>query len=133
MNYVELLKSHHLKVTPQRVCIVENLYKCGHLNIDELYNILKSNFASVSLATVYKNIHAMGEKELIDEIKIPNAKSVYELKKDEHSHLVCSKCNDIVDIELDTSSVFDEAQKQSGFILDKTTVVFNGICPKCAA
>ncbi|MBN2781670.1 MAG: transcriptional repressor, partial [Campylobacterales bacterium] len=131
MNYIELLKTHNLKVTPQRVCIVENLYEYGHLNIDELYKILKSNFASISLATVYKNMHAMSEKELVEEIKIPNAKSVYELKKGEHSHLVCSKCNDIVDIKLDASSLFNEAQSQTDFILDKTSIVLSGICLDC--
>lgn len=61
-NYTNLLKEYDLKVTPQRVAIVEELYKNGHMNIDDLYKKLLSKFPSVSLATIYKNINAMIEK-----------------------------------------------------------------------
>lgn len=39
-----LLKDYNLKVTPQRVAIVEELYAHGHMNIDELYKNLLKNF-----------------------------------------------------------------------------------------
>ncbi len=133
MNYIKLLNNHDLKATPQRLSIVENLYKEGHLNIDELYKILKCSFPAISLATIYKNMHAMSEKSLIEEIKIPNSKNVYELKKDQHSHVVCSKCHEINDIKLDTAELFKEAEYLSAFHLDKSSIVFNGICSKCVA
>ena len=91
-NYTNLLKEYDLKVTPQRVAIVEELYNNGHMNIDDLYKKLLSKFPSVSLATIYKNINAMVEKVFLSEVKIPNTKSVYELVKTEHAHLVCSCC-----------------------------------------
>ena len=39
-NSSVLLKDYDLKVTPQRVAIVEELYRNGHMNIDELYQSL---------------------------------------------------------------------------------------------
>ena len=98
-NYTNLLKEYDLKVTPQRVAIVEELYNNGHMNIDDLYKKLLSKFPSVSLATIYKNINAMVEKVFLSEVKIPNSKSVYELVKTEHAHLVCSCCGYIEDID----------------------------------
>ncbi len=132
MNYTTLLKEYDLKVTPQRVAIVEELYINGHMNIDDLYKKLLSKFPSISLATIYKNVNAMIEKVFLNEVKIPNAKSVYELVKEEHSHLVCSSCGKIEDIELDTSSLLKEAISSKNYTIKETSVVFTGICPNCA-
>ena len=130
-NYANLLKEYDLKVTPQRVAIVEELYNNGHMNIDDLYKKLLSKFPSVSLATIYKNINAMVEKVFLSEVKIPNSKSVYELIKTEHAHLVCSSCGHIEDIMLDTTSVLEEASKLSSFKIDTTSIVLSGLCPNC--
>ena len=131
-NYTNLLKEYDLKVTPQRVAIVEELYTNGHMNIDDLYKKLLSKFPSVSLATIYKNINAMVEKVFLSEVKIPNTKSVYELVKTEHAHLVCSSCGYIEDIMLDSSDILTEASKLTTFKIDSTNIVFNGLCPKCS-
>ena len=131
MNYIATLQEYKLKVTPQRLEIVDILYKHGHVNIDDLYKFLQSKFPSLSLATVYKNINTMCEKFFLSEVKIPNMKNVYELRKKEHSHVVCSKCNEIMDIEIDTSSVFNQAKSKSNYDLNNSAIVFNGICPKC--
>lgn len=131
MDYISTLQSHKLKVTPQRLEIVDILCKNGHINIDDLYKSLQSKFPSLSLATVYKNINTMCEKLFLSEVKIPNIKNVYELTKDEHSHVVCSKCNAIMDIDLDSTSVFNEAKIKSNYDINKSAIVFNGICPNC--
>ena len=131
-NYTNLLKEYDLKVTPQRVAIVEELYKNGHMNIDDLYKKLLSKFPSVSLATIYKNINAMIEKVFLSEVKIPNSKSVYELVKTEHAHLVCSCCGAIEDVTLDASSLLNEVSTLSSFKIDSTNIVLSGICPKCS-
>ena len=132
MDYALLLKEYNLKVTPQRLAIVEELNMHGHMNIDDLYHTLLVKFPSISLATIYKNINAMIEKIFLNEVKIPNKKSVYELTKEEHSHVVCKKCNAIMDINLDTSKLLNEAKKISEFSLDEGAVIFAGICPKCS-
>lgn len=131
-NYTNLLKEYDLKVTPQRVAIVEELYKNGHMNIDDLYKKLLSKFPSVSLATIYKNINAMIEKVFLSEVKIPNSKSVYELVKTEHAHLACSCCGYIEDIMLDSSDIAEQVSKISSFKVNSTNIVISGICSKCS-
>lgn len=131
-NSVSLLKEFNLKVTPQRVAIVEELYHNGHINIDDLYTRMLKKFPSISLATIYKNVNSMVEKFFISEVKIPNEKSVYELVKEEHSHLVCESCKKIEDIKIDTSSVLNELSSVSNFKINSTTVVFSGLCNSCS-
>jgi Fur family peroxide stress response transcriptional regulator len=131
MNYVTLLKNNNLKATPQRLSIVEELYNQGHMNIDQLYKSLLIKFPSISLATIYKNVNAMIEICFLSEVKLPNKKSVYELTKQEHSHVVCSKCGDVIDITLDLSQLCNQAKEKSDYTLKHSSIIFDGICPKC--
>jgi len=131
MDYITILQNHNLKVTPQRLEIVEILDKNGHLNVDDLYRALQSKFPSLSLATIYKNINTMCDKLFLSEVKIPHQKNVYELNKREHSHVVCSKCNAIMDVYLDTLNVLNQAKELSHYNLSESSIIFNGICPNC--
>lgn len=131
MNYSLSLQNHNLKATPQRLEIIDILYKNGHLSIDELYRSLLKKFPSLSLATVYKNIKIMSDKLFLQEVKIPHKKNVYELSKTEHSHIVCSKCSSIVDIQLDISKILEQATSVSKYKIDKSSIILSGICPKC--
>ncbi len=133
MNYISMLQNNNLKVTPQRLEIVDILYKNGHINIDDLYKSLQSKFPTLSLATIYKNIHTMCDKLFLSEVKIPNRKNVYELSKKEHSHIICLECNIILDINLDISRVVNEAEEMSKFNLSTSQIIFNGLCPKCSS
>jgi len=132
IDYKVLLKEKKLAATPQRLEIINLLSIHGHLTIDELYKLLVINFPSISLATVYKNIHIMTEKSFLTQLLISNKKNVYELIKATHSHVVCSKCDEILDLTMDTTSLLNEAADKSDFKIQKSTIVFSGICPKCA-
>lgn len=130
-NFTESLRAHHLKATPQRLEIANTLYKYGHVNIENLYATLLKKFHSISLATIYKNINLMIENAFIQEVKIPNQKSVYELTKEAHSHLVCDTCGMVEDITLDLSSVSELAAHSTNFQIKKADLVFSGLCKNC--
>ena len=131
INYTDELRRHNLKATPQRLAISDALYTSGHINIDALYEIMLKNFSSISLATIYKNIHLMLENAYIQEVKIPNSKSVYELTKNYHSHLVCTECGEVEDIKLNMNPIISEVSSNSNFEISKTDVVLSGICKRC--
>ncbi len=127
-----LLREHNIKVTPQRMGIVEELKGEVHLSVDELYERMKSKFPSISLATVYKNINAMLEKNFLLEVKIPNIKSKYELAKEPHAHLQCVKCGKVEDIKLNLDSVIKESSQKSGYKIYEESLVLSGVCPECS-
>jgi len=130
-NFANLLKEYDLKVTPQRVAIVQEFHKYGHMNIDDLYKNLLDRFPSVSLATIYKNINSMVEKVFLQELKIPNSKTFYELVKNEHYHLYCNKCGYIEDIMLDNRNIIKQVSKINHFQIDSTNIILSGTCSKC--
>ncbi|QOP44092.1 transcriptional repressor [Sulfurimonas sediminis] len=130
-NYTDILRQHRLKATPQRLEIANALHTNGHMTIESLYEVMLKKFNSISLATIYKNINLMLENAFIQEVKIPNEKSVYELTKETHSHVICRQCHTIQDIVLDLSQTAQLASQASHFKIDKADLVLSGLCQKC--
>jgi len=130
-HYAGLLRSHHLKATPQRSAIAEALEIKGHLNIEALYELLKIKLPTLSLATIYKNLHAMIDKNFVAEVKLPGTKSVYELVKEQHSHLLCEKCGKVEDIHIEMASCISDVGEKSGFTIKHVDIVLRGRCSQC--
>ena len=130
-DYTTTLRQYNLKATPQRLAIIESIDNYGHINIDNLYEEVKNKFSSVSLATIYKNINAMIKNMLLIEVKIPHEKSVYEIVKDEHSHLVCQVCSTVLDIDVNTDSIVNNISNQYNFNVNHSDLVISGVCKNC--
>jgi Fur family transcriptional regulator, peroxide stress response regulator len=131
MNYTQLLREHNLKATPQRLAITNILHSRGHVNIEYLYEDMLHKFKSISLATIYKNINLMLENSFIQEVKIPHSKSVFELTKEAHSHLICDECASIEDISINLNAILNETSKSTQFQITAATIVLSGICTEC--
>ena len=58
-DYATLLQKNGLKATFQRINILASIEKNGHMNIDDIYDKVIKMHASLSLATIYKNIALM--------------------------------------------------------------------------
>ena len=130
-DYTNILREHHLKATPQRLAMLESIDYYGHINIDSLYEDIKKKFSSISLATVYKNINAMTKNMLLFEVKLPNEKSVYEIVKEQHSHLLCESCGKVTDIEVDLENTISQVMKDNKFQIKQADLVLSGVCKGC--
>lgn len=131
MNYETLLKEHNLKVTPQRIGILSLMHHSGHISIEDLFELIKKQFSSISLATLYKNINAMLETSLIKEVKAPESKARYEIAKENHAHLVCTKCGEFKDIMFDINQIAHSIADSNGYAINDTSLIVSGLCPKC--
>lgn len=93
-----LLKDNQLKATPQRMAVLKMLNQHTHPTIDELYDKIKKEYPSVSLATVYKNLSALKSAGIVAEVNMPNGKMRYDIYVEPHIHVVCDKCHSVIDI-----------------------------------
>ncbi len=130
-KYIELLKSNQIKVTPQRLAMVELMDVHGHISVRDIFSNIQANFPSLSLATVYKNINAMVENSFIKELKIVGQDAKYELIKEEHSHMICKNCGKVEDINLETDALVSSAAKISHYSIEESSVQLFGLCPDC--
>ncbi len=131
MQYIERLKEHTLKVTPQRMAILEKIDTAGHIDVENLYEILLMSFPNISLATVYKNVNQMHALGILEVIKVPDHKLQYEISKEPHIHLACNSCGSVMDMEKCIDELMSSAESESGYRLNHSTVVLDGICPDC--
>lgn len=131
--FEKMLRDNHLKITPQRLAILKEIQKFGHISIDEIYENIKGSNPSMSLATVYKNLTFMQEAKIIDEVRLPNQKQRYELVKNPHIHLVCEKCGGITDMELTSpvEQLREACADVSHFKIKEASIAMLGVCPKC--
>ena len=132
-HYAQLLQSHELKATFQRTQILEVIEKYGHIAIERIYEEVSKVHASLSLATIYKNIITMVDRGVLTEVPIIGQKSKYELAKEDHLHLVCTGCGEVVDRMLDNATAENTLQvaQSAGFVLDHRQVTLYGMCEEC--
>jgi len=128
-NYISLLKENDLKATIQRTSILQSIDHAGHINIDDIYEDVKKQYPTLSLATIYKNIIMMQENNVIVEVPMNSQKSKYELKKEEHMHLICELCGDIQDTEMTRST--KELLVIENFQVQSSQINLFGLCQKC--
>lgn len=131
MNFEKELKNKRLKVTPQRMAILKEIADIGHITIEGIYDRIRKNYPSTSLATIYKNVTILCESDILSEVKAPGYKQRYELNIRQHAHVLCEKCGKLEDLYIDCSDLENTCVKNSGYKINKISAVFMGICPMC--
>jgi Fe2+ or Zn2+ uptake regulation protein len=126
-SYKSLLEESNLKTTPQRLAILKELDKKGHASIEEIYEDIKEMFPSISLATIYKNINALKDENVISEVCL-HQKPKFEITKEPHAHFICKKCGAIEDVPFE-EIINNEIEKK--YPNTRKELYIYGICKKC--
>ena len=85
----------------------------------------------MSKATLYRNINDLIDCDVLEEIKLPYHKQQYEIKKVPHIHLLCSECGSVEDMFVETKPLLETITSKSGFYINNSFIVMNGICKSC--
>ncbi|MDR2639511.1 MAG: transcriptional repressor [Helicobacteraceae bacterium] len=133
MDYKTNLNIAGLKATPQRLQLMDELAKRGHCTIETIYRALKSEQPMLSLSTVYNNLSALTKRGLVREVAIAGERQVFELTQKEHGHLICRECGEILDLSVDYGAIKRAVSVPSGAEIAEGDLIFNGVCPRCAA
>ena len=129
------LKSAGLKVTLPRLKILEVLEKSPnhHLSAEDIYRTLIGQNEEVGVATIYRVLTQFEESGIVNKLNFENNLSVYELSNvDHHDHLVCVKCNEIVEFQDDVIENHQlQIAKKYGFQLTDHSLYLYGLCGRC--
>jgi len=128
------LKESEYRLTPQRVELIRLIAASeGHPSASHLYNQIKVQFPTMSLATVYKTLDLLKELGEVLEIGLRDDSHYDGNKPYPHPHLICIKCKKIMDGELDSAvkNIVQEVERNFGFQILKHQLDFYGICPDC--
>ena len=125
-----------LKVTPQRVEILEAIYTLNnHPTAENIIEHIRQKHPNIATGTVYKTLDTLVEKELIKRVKTDRDVMRYDGKIEKHHHLYCSECDlieDYHDEELDRKLEEHFAKKKfKGFKIDDIVLQIRGTFDKC--
>jgi Fur family peroxide stress response transcriptional regulator len=100
-----ILSEKDLKVTPQRISILEAIYKLdNHPTADNIIKEVRKSQPNIASGTVYKVLDTFVEKNLISKVTTEKGIMRYDGITEHHHHLYCTKneiITDYFDQELD--------------------------------
>ena len=132
MDIAQILRSEGFKVTPQRIAIYQAL--TGHHNhptAELIYQSLRAEHPSMSLATVYKTVEILRQIGLVQFLNAGEDSFRYDARVDAHSHVQCTECKRVDDIEIEETSLLKNIDASTEYKLTKHQFYFYGICPGC--
>lgn len=105
----------------------------GHPSVENIYEEIKQDFPTMSLATVYRNILLIKSLGEILELGFPDGSNRYDGNKPyPHPHVVCIKCKKIVDPNLESlDAMKNEVANETHFKILNHRLDFFGICSDC--
>lgn len=140
-TFKKILKEKGLKVTTQRLLVLEVLGACPdkHLTAEEIYELVKTDYPDIGLATVYRTIQLLLELHLIDRINLDDGFVRYEIGsieteeyKHHHHHLICEVCGKVISFEDDLLDDLEEKiANTTGFYVVDHEVKLYGYCKEC--
>ncbi len=122
-----------LAVTHQRQVIYDVLRSIeGHPSPEEVYARVKGRIPSISLATVYKNLHLFIHSGIFQQVSLHHGSMRVETNQVAHHHLLCTRCKTIHDIDPELLGLSDAPrQLPGGFLMERIAVDVLGVCSAC--
>ena len=128
------LKERGHRLTPQRMAVLKILASSfNHPSVEQVYDQVKVDFPMTSLGTVYKTVTLLKEMGEILELGFGEDSHRYDgARPYPHPHLICIKCNKIIDgdLSLDQESL-RSLEQASGYKILRPQISLYGLCPDC--
>ena len=120
-----------LKITPQRIAILEAIYTLdNHPTAEMIMDYIKDTHPGIASATVYKVLDALVENQLVRRVKTEKDRMRYDGIVENHHHLYCSESEEIKDYmneELDhLLTAFFQKNGINGFKIEEIKLQING-------
>ena len=131
---IEKLREWDYRITPQRLAILKILAGSdSHPSAERIYDQMREEFPTTSLATVYKTIATLKEMGEVLELGFADDSNRYDGNKPyPHTHLICVKCREIIDPAVEDLEILPQQVAQRvGYRLVGHRFDIYGICPRC--
>ena len=130
-DMVALLRDSGKRITRERELLLQIIENNAHLDAEEIYHIAQKERPQIGLATVYRTLTLLKDLGVIRTTDLGENHSHYEVRSDEHIHLVCSECGHVTDIPV--PGALYKAARREQFSVQRTHFEMFGICQACAA
>ncbi|MEN3362264.1 MAG: Fur family transcriptional regulator, stress-responsive regulator [Mycobacteriales bacterium] len=129
-----LLRAAGLRVTAPRLAVLTAIPYGQHLDADTITRIVRGQLGRVSTQAVYDVLNVFTAAGLVRRIELPGQTAArYERRVgDNHHHLVCRACGDVIDVDCAVGQApCLTPSVDGGYAIDEAEVVYWGLCPEC--
>ncbi len=123
------------KMTRQRRVILDTLKgMCSHPDAMGVYEAVRLELPSISLATVYRNLEVLYRAGLIGRMETAGSRMRFDALPEEHCHVLCDRCGQVRDVNAGGAAKVNKEyiRKATGYKVTGQKIEFTGICPDCA-
>jgi Fur family peroxide stress response transcriptional regulator len=132
-DFRELCHARGLAATRQRQIIYETVLTTpGHPSPEAIFERVQKKIPSISLATVYNNLHTFLESEMLQEVSLHQKSLRIETNLHPHHHLICVNCKSITDLDERQLQPLKFRKKPQGFQIKRVSVDILGLCSMCS-
>lgn len=129
-------KEQGYRMTKNRTALLELFLKEEHpLCTEEVQKKLKRSRVNANISTLYRELDFLQKEAVIQEVKLQEKKRFFELSfKEHHHHLVCTKCDNIQEMEMDKEleALERRLERKGKFKIKSHLLEFFGLCAKCS-
>jgi Fur family peroxide stress response transcriptional regulator len=128
------LHSKGYKATPQRLAICKLLLSSkNHPSADQIYEEVKKQYPTISLATVYFTLDLLRELGLVQELGFSDRSSRYDPNISPHINVICPRCGKIYDYEAaSVKKLWSQIIAEIGLTPLRQRLDFYAFCDKCS-
>ena len=126
----KMLEEKGISPSLQRVIILKYLQdNQNHPTVETLYQELIDVIPTLSKTTIYNTLKLFGEKGIVYQLAIPGNEAHYDCAECYHAHLLCEKCGEIYDLDLEGED--QQKEEIDGHKVTGIEIIYRGICRKC--
>ncbi len=129
--YINSLKRSNYKITPQRITVIDYVkaHSPGHFTAETIYNAIKIEEPTITLATVYNILKALQSAGTIHSLEV-NGTTWFETNTKFHGNFVCNVCGNIYDLDIDEASILERVDSD-GNEINQASLILRGVCRSC--
>ncbi len=132
MDTVDILLTHHIKPSVQRMAIMDYLMAhCTHPTVEEIYSALSPTMPTLSKTTVYNTLKLLTDQGAVRMLSIDERFTCYDTHTEPHAHFLCRKCGQVYDLPLPTGPIKVEAADSEGHDVEEIHYYYKGVCKQC--
>ncbi len=132
-SMISQMRKKGLKVTPQRLAIIDVLIEQGdsHPGASLIYKKAKKKKKSLSLSTTYATLNEFSRHSIIKTLQFDKMEDRYDGNLEEHINLICERCKKILDYRVHFTVGKREVTRKTGFMVTDTRLEYYGLCREC--
>jgi Fur family ferric uptake transcriptional regulator len=133
-SIIEGIRKRGYRITPQRELIIQAIAQSDHhISAEEIAAELKKHTQAINIATIYRTLDMLWEEGFACRNDLGEGRIVYAtLKHGPHIHLVCRKCNQVIDADPQVlDALGQQLRSQYDFKPDLEHLSIFGVCSDC--